>query len=290
MIGTPASAVVSGTLAAVEEHRLRAEVLTATQIRERHPGHLVGDGEIAVVDIQAGLVRPEAAVGAMISRMTALGGALRRDLAVTAVESRPDGVEVVTPEGRETFDRVIVSAGARVRDLLPWFPVTVARQVLAWFEIERDAAAWLGPERFPVYFHQTPELGEVYGFPTLDRRTVKLARHHGGEPADPETVRRQVGEPDLAPLRTFAERHLVGVTRRVARAAVCMYTNTPDLDFVVDRHPADDRIVIVSACSGHGFKFAPVIGEIAADLATEGATRYDISHFSLSRLAGAITS
>jgi sarcosine oxidase len=283
MIGRPADTVVSGALAAAAEHRLDTAVLTATEIRERYPGHRVRDDEVAVVDVLAGFVRPEAAIAAMIARLTALGGVVRRDLEVTGVRGRRDGVEVVTPEGRQLFDRVVVSAGARVRGLLPWLPVTVSRQVLAWFEIDRGAG-WLTPDRFPVYFHHTPELGDIYGLPTVDGRTVKLAGHHPGEPADPDSIRREVAETDIAPLRAFAERHLRGVTGRVARAAVCMYTNTVDRDFVVDRHPDDPRIVIVSACSGHGFKFAPVIGEIAADLATEGATSHDIGHFALSRL------
>jgi sarcosine oxidase len=134
-----------------------------------------------------------------------------------------------------------------------------------------------------VFFHHATELGDIYGFPTVDGLTVKLARHHGGDTTDPDTIQRQVSEADLALLRAFAARYLRGVTQRVARAAVCMYTNTPDRHFIIDVDPADPRIVILSPCSGHGFKFAPVIGDIAADLVTRGGTAHDLAHFSIAR-------
>jgi sarcosine oxidase len=140
----------------------------------------------------------------------------------------------------------------------------------------------LAPGRFPVFIRETDGVS-VYGVPTLDGASLKIARHHGGELTDPENVRREVSDADLDQLRTFATTYLRGVTTRVTRTAVCMYTNTPDEDFVIDVHPDDPRIVVISACSGHGFKFAPVIGDIAADLVSDGRTARDISRFSASR-------
>jgi sarcosine oxidase len=282
MIGSPGAEVVAGAVAAAAAHHLDHRVLSSAEVRSRYRGHVMRDEEVAALDTQGGFVRPEGAITAMIGRMTDLGGVLLPNTAVTAVESRRDGVEVITQDGRQSFDRVVVSAGARVRDLIPWLPLTVTRQVLAWFEMERNAD-WLTPERFPVFFHHTTELGDVYGFPTVDGLTVKLARHHGGDPTDPDTIQRQVSEADLALLRAFAARYLRGVSQRVARATVCMYTNTPDRHFIIDFDPADPRIVILSPCSGHGFKFAPVIGDIAADLVTRGGTAHDVAHFSIAR-------
>ena len=112
---------------------------------------------------------------------------------------------------------------------------------------------------------------------------MKIARHHDGEATDPDHLRRDVADAELVPLRAFAATYLRGVTGRVIRTAVCMYTNTPDGDFVVDLHPEDPRVVVISACSGHGFKFAPVIGDIAADLACERRTSRDISRLTVER-------
>jgi sarcosine oxidase len=264
MIGQRTAEVIGGALAAASEHGLVASA-----------------GDVAVLDAQAGFLRPEAAVAAMIDRLIALGGEIRRGQVVTKVSSRADGVEVATTSTVEKFDAVVIAAGAWTHELVS-LPLTVERQVLAWLEIEKDAH-WLRPDRFPVFFRETSELGSIYGFPTLDGVSVKIARHHDGDDASPDAIRRDVTEAELVPLQTFARTYLRGVGERVVRTAVCMYTNTPDRHFAIDLHPADSRIVVISACSGHGFKFAPVIGDIGADLVYEGRTSRDIARFALAR-------
>lgn len=282
MIGHPAADSVTGALAAARAHGLDARLLNAGELRRRYPGHVFGDHDVAVLDSHAGFVRPEAAIAAMIERLVALGGEIKRDTVVTTVDSHPNGLEVVAAGARETFDAVVIAVGPWMPSLARWLPLTVERQVLAWLEIEKGAS-WLGPDQFPVFIRQTDDLGDIYGVPTLDGLSVKIARHHDGDVTDPDHVRRDVGDAELASLRTFAATYLRGVTGRVARTAVCMYTNTPDGDFVIDLHPQDPRIVVISACSGHGFKFAPVIGDIAADLACDRRSSRDISRFSATR-------
>jgi sarcosine oxidase len=286
MIGQSSAEVVQGAVAAASEHRLDARLLSADELRRRYPAHVVSEVDVAVLDAQAGFIRPEAALTAMIDRLTALGGEIRRGVVVTGVSSRSDSVAVATAGRVDKFDAVVIAAGAWARELVT-LPLTVERQVLAWLEIEKDAGS-LTPDRFPVFFRETNELGDIYGFPTLDGVSVKIARHHDGEAADPNTVSRDVTEAELAPLRTFARTYLRGIGQRVTRTAVCMYTNTPDRHFAIDLHPDDPRIVVISACSGHGFKFAPVMGEIGADLVCERRTSRDIARFALARFAQAI--
>jgi len=286
MIGQPSAEVVTGALAAASEHRLDARLLDANELRRSYPAHIVSAGDVAVLDAQAGFIRPEAAVSAMIDRLTALGGEVRRGVVVTGVSSRSDGIEVSTDDGVDKFDAVVIAAGAWTRELVK-LPLTVERQVLAWLAIEAGAES-LTPDRFPVFFRETNELGDIYGFPTLDGVSVKIARHHDGDAADPDHLRRDVSDAELAPLQTFARTYLRGVSERVIKTAVCMYTNTPDRHFAIDLHPDDPRIVVISACSGHGFKFAPVIGDIGADLVSEGRTSRDIAHFAFARFAQAI--
>ena len=280
MIGAPDSGSVAGSTAVAKQHGLVIESLDADEIRRRFPGHVVNDAEVGVFDPQAGYLRAEAAVEAMSRDLD-----LRRHVTVDRIVSKPDGVEVITSEGNHSFDACVVAAGPWVRDLLPGLPVTIERQVLVWLSVE-SGAGWLAPDRFPVWYHEDPRHGDIYGFPSLDGRSLKLARHHGGELTAPDSVRRQVDDADVDPLRWFATQCLRGVTRHVARSAVCMYTNTPDQDFIVDLLPDDPRIVVLSPCSGHGFKFAPVIGDIAADLVCDGGTSRDISRFSLARFEG----
>lgn len=283
MIGPPSAEAISGALAAAADHSLDVRLLKADEIRRTYPGHIVGNRDVAVLDAQAGFIRPEAAVAAMISRLEELGGEVRRGVVVSAVNhGGADGVEVVTDEARETFDAVVIAAGPWTHDLIDWLPLSVERQVLAWFAIEGDAG-WLAPDKFPVFIRQANDMGDVYGFPTLDGVSVKLARHHLGDATDPEHVRRDVTGSELDPLRRYARTRLRGVSQRVVRTVTCMYTNTPDGHFAVGLHPEDARVAVLSPCSGHGFKFAPVIGDIAADLVFDGHTARDISHFSLER-------
>jgi sarcosine oxidase len=286
MIGPPSAEAVSGALAAAADHGLDVRLLKADEIRKAYPGHIVGNRDVAVLDAQAGFLRPEGAVTAMIGRVEALGGELRRGVVVSAVHAHPDGVEVVTDEARETFDAVVIAAGPWLHELVDWLPLTVERQVLAWFAIDQKVEGALTPGRFPVFIRQAQDIGDVYGFPTLDGVSVKIARHHEGEATDPRHVLRDVGDRELDPLRHYVRTRLHGVTQRVVRTATCMYTNTPDGHFAIGPHPEDDRIVVLSACSGHGFKFAPVVGDIAADLVTDGRTSRDIARFSLTRFPG----
>lgn len=268
MIGAEDSAVVAGALESARRHDLDVETLDTAELRSRYPVHVVRDGEVAVLDRQAGFLRPELAVGAMLSR-------------VPAVERETEVRSIDELLGR--FDRVVVAAGPWTPELIDWLPLQVERQALVWLAVE--AGAELTPDRCPVFIRESPELGDVYGFPTLDGLSIKLARHHDGEITDPHRVRREVDDSDTELVRDLGAHYMRGVTDQVTRVATCMYTNTPDRDFVIDFSPNDKRVVVISACSGHGFKFAPVMGDIAADLACDGTTSRDISHFSAARFA-----
>src|SRR5450759_2719051 len=188
MIGPPDAEAVTGALAAAAGHGLDVRLFKADELRRAYPGHKVGNRDVAVLDTQAGFIRPEAAVAAMIGRVEALGGEIRRGVVVSAVNPHPDGVEVVTDEARETFDSVVIAAGPWMHELVGWLPLTVERQVLAWFAIDAEAD-WLTPGRFPGFIRQAQDIGQdighdigdVYGFPTLDGVSVKVARHHEGD-------------------------------------------------------------------------------------------------------------
>jgi sarcosine oxidase len=278
-IGRLASEPIEATLTAAREHGLDVKVLDAAEVRKRYPGHVLADDEVAVLDPQAGFLKPERAVEAMTR-----GIDLRRNTVVTAIEPRADGVNVMVGGRAEAFDAAVVAAGPWMSELQPGLPLTVERQVMVWLAVQAGDESF-SPDRFPAWLREGTTEGDVYGFPSLDGRSIKLGRHHDGEAVTPETVRRSVTDADLDPLRLFVTKHLRGVTRHVVRSAVCLYTNTPDEYFIVDVHPESPRIVVLSACSGHGFKFAPVTGDIAADLLLEGGTRRDISRFALSRFA-----
>jgi sarcosine oxidase len=269
MIGDASSDVVVGAQASAKKHGLDVEFLDSNQLRRRYRGHVVRDGEVAVLDRQAGVLNPEAGVAAMLAQIPRVV----RDTEVRSIT-----------ELRSEFDAVVVAAGPWTSELVDWIPLRVERQVHGWFSIARDAD-WFGPDRFPAFVRQSRDSGFMYGIPSLDGKTVKLGRHHDGETTTPATIRRRVDDSDIDPLRLLASTYLRGVSGHVTRTLTCMYTNTPDGHFVIDFAPDDRRVVVISACSGHGFKFAPVIGDIAADLVLDGKTKRDIARFSVARFA-----
>jgi sarcosine oxidase len=268
-IGSATSEAVTGAQRSAKEHDLDIDVLSTAELRKRYRGHAPHEGDMAVLDRQAGILDPEAAVTAMLRQVPDV----RREERVTSIDSLVSD-----------FDAVVVAAGPWTPELLDWLPVRIERQVHAWLSIARDAD-WFAPEKFPVFIRQTEQFGDVYGFPALDGASVKVGRHHDGDYTDPDHIRRRVDDADLDPLRLMAATYLRGVSGHVRRTLTCMYTNTPDHDFVLDFSPGDRRIIVISACSGHGFKFAPIVGDIAADLVLDGHTNRDISHFAATRFA-----
>jgi sarcosine oxidase len=211
------------------------------------------------------------------------GAEIRTGETVRAIEPRGDGVRVTTDRGVIDAGRAIVTAGPWLKTLLPDFPapLRVTRQVLGWFEPLQQAAL----ANFPVFLIESRH-GIHYGFPPDADGLVKVAKHHhDDETVDPENYDRTVSAADEGLIRAALAEHLPAANGPLAAAKTCLYTMTADSDFVLDRMPGAPQIVVASPCSGHGFKFAPVIGEILADLVVKGETRHDISRFRLARLA-----
>ncbi|TMC04927.1 MAG: N-methyl-L-tryptophan oxidase [Chloroflexi bacterium] len=284
MIGPPAGELVSGALRSARAHGLACEVLGPAEAAARFPQHRLAADEVALWEEGAGVLRPERAIRAAAGRAVALGAELVTGVRVTAIEADAGGVAVRAGGTVYRARRAIVCAGPWLGRLLPdlGLPLTVERQVMAWFPAADPSA--FAPDRFPVFVHDRAGRPAAYGLPALDGATAKVAIHHGGRLADPDAVDRAVTEADTAPAAAFVAQTMPGLTPAVARSAVCLYTNTPDLHFLVGA-AGPPNVTVVSACSGHGFKFAPVMGEVAVDLAVDGRTRHDVAGFSPARFA-----
>ncbi|HEX4211935.1 MAG TPA: FAD-dependent oxidoreductase, partial [Candidatus Dormibacteraeota bacterium] len=182
-----------------------------------------------------------------------------------------------TSAGEHRASRAVVCAGAWVGRVLPGVvPNWVERQVQFWFRARRPEE--FAPGRAPIFIRKRGGR-DLYGFPTLDGQTVKVAAHHGGAKADPDRLDRQVHEADRERVSDFVRDSIRGLDPDPVRSKVCMYTNSPDGDFVIGAVPGHSRLTVLGGMSGHGFKFATVMGEIAADLATDGETRHPIEPF-----------
>jgi len=285
-IGMPHCELIAGTLASARQHKLTHEVLDAEQLMARFPAFRVPDDFVGVFQPDGGFLRAEPALTAMQQIAREAGAELRFCQQVLAVEPRGAGVRITTERGEVHAACAIVTAGAWLKSILPQLamPLRTTRQVLGWFAPRQESdSALLDRARFPVFLLQD-EGGLLYGFPADAAGRVKFARHHHfDEEVDPDYYERAVLTADETAIRRMAADYVPGANGPLLAAKTCLYTMTPDDHFIIDRHPEHPQIIVASPCSGHGFKFAPVIGEILADIALGGTTRHDISRFSLAR-------
>ncbi|TAK21918.1 MAG: N-methyl-L-tryptophan oxidase [Chloroflexota bacterium] len=284
--GPPGSAVFAGSKRSCDLHGLPHEVIDGTEINRRFPGYRLPNDHEAVFQPDGGFLLPERCIVAHAGRAIALGADIRARERVLGWERRGGAFRIRTNRDEYEAGRVIVSAGAWIGALLPGLKrlFTPERQVLAWLRPKRPEM--FAPKRFPV-FNLTVNEGRFYGFPVYGIPGFKFGMyHHLNEVVDPETIDREPNAADERVLRTFAERYFPDGAGPTLTMKACMFTNSPDEHFVVDTHPEDDGVIVASPCSGHGFKFASVMGEILADLATRGETRHDIGLFRLRRFAG----
>jgi sarcosine oxidase len=285
-IGAPESDLVTGTLHSSRLHGLPHEILDARSLMKRYPAFRLRDDFIGVFQPDGGFVRAEPAVTALQELASGSGAELKRKQRVLAIEPHRSGVRVTTACGDVLAGCAIVAAGPWVKSLLPQLraPIRVTRQVVGWFEPAQHLRASFAVERFPVFLLQNPD-GVFYGFPG-DANGVKVAKHHHlNEAVDADHYDHTVSATDEATIRTVLTAHLPAAAGRLLAAQTCLYTMTPDGDFIIDRLPGYPQVIVASPCSGHGFKFAPVIGEILADLAAAGSTHHDIARFSLARFS-----
>jgi sarcosine oxidase len=284
-IGPPNSALIKGTLACAQMHGLRHEVLAAADLMRRLPVFRVPPDYAAVLQPDGGILQAEASIAAQLALATEAGAELHSGETVRAVEPRAGHVRIVTDRGNIDAGAAIIAAGPWVRSLLPGLAarLRVTREVMGWFET--TDARLFSSSRLPVFIIESRH-GMHYGIPPREtiHLGIKVAKHHHrGETVDPDGYDRTVSAEDEALIRAALADHLPAANGRLLTAKTCLYTMTPDGHFLIDRLPDAPNIIVASPCSGHGFKFAPVIGEILADLAIRGATAHDIARFSLGR-------
>jgi sarcosine oxidase len=283
-IGSPQGDLVSGSVRSAREHGLSHTVLDAAQIRRLYPVFAPRDDEVAVYEDAAGVLFPEACIAAHLRLAEQHGATLRHAEPVESLEATPADVTVRTAKGSYTAGRLVLTLGAWLGKLLADIPVKAERIPLYWFQPRANAEQFeLG--RFPICIWDLGDDVAFYLTPHVAWPGVKVGKHHSGDVVDPATVSRTVSAADEAPLRAFLEQRIPSLAGPVAGARVCLYENSPDLHFLVDVHPTLPNVVLAAGFSGHGFKFASVIGELLADLATTSSMTPDADFLRLRRLA-----
>ena len=280
------SQVFVGSRESCELHGLTHEVLTSAELNERHPGYRLPPGHMAVYQPDGGFVMSERSVVAHVVAALELGAEIHGRERVLDWRETPAGVRVETDRGAYEAGQLVIAAGAWMGSLVPELASLAVpeRQVLGWFQPAQPAA--FAPDRFPV-FNLAVEEGRYYGFPVHSVPGFKIGRyHHLGEVIDPDDWEREPAAADEEILRAAVARYFPEADGPALTLRSCLFTNTPDEHFVLDRLRRGSAVVVASPCSGHGFKFSAVIGELIADLVVEGEASLDIELFELGRFGG----
>lgn len=281
--GRPEGEYIANVKLAAAEHHLDIECLDAAEARIRFTGFVFPDEMEVLFEADAGFLRVEECVRAHVERAVAHGASIHTGEKVEQWSTDGETATVVTDRGRYTAANVVFCGGAWTRRLIrsPNLPLTVLRKMQLWFApTSQDYRADSG---CPVFAYHTGD-GFFYGFPVSDDGLMKIAEHTGEQTVpDPDTMDRDVQPADTDRVRRFIAAHLPGVDPQPRRHSVCMYTMTPDEHFIIDRLPGTANAYLAAGFSGHGFKFAPIVGKVLADLIIDGKTNEPVGFLSASR-------
>jgi sarcosine oxidase len=268
-IGPADAMLVAGSRLAAETHQLPYEMLSRDDLRRRFPQFAVPDRWAAMFDPDAGFLTPELLISTHAEWAMRHGAVIHAHEPIVDWSSDASGVTVRTAKDTYHAGALVFTAGAWSGLLLRHLPVKlqVTRQVLGWVRPKSPDDYALG--RFPVWAVDGLDDGGIYyGFPmTPDSPGLKLAHHAPAAPYDPNTPTRLATAEDEADFRPALKRYLPAADGPLIAMRVCMYTMSPDEHFILDRHPEHERVQIACGFSGHGFKFASVIGRLLADRA-----------------------
>ena len=286
ILGAESGSMVSNGIAAARQHAIPFDVLAGREISDRFPAIEPLPGDAAVYEYRAGYLSPEACIEAHLQMAAQHGAQLQFNCKTESFQATADHVEVRTAS--ETFSAahlVLASGPWSSQTLGALFPLRVTRQVMAWIKPKSDIENFRG-QQFPVFLSESQEDGlPGYGFPATDGLTggVKTAIHGSLAECTPQTVDRVIHPADLIALKEKVARRIPALDGEVLKAQTCLYTVTPDEHFILGLHPEHSTISVACGFSGHGFKFASVVGEILADLALTGETKHPVQLFAPTR-------
>jgi sarcosine oxidase len=273
------------TVTAARSHAIPHEIWDAPSIRQHFPQFAIGDQEIGYYEPGGGFLRPEACVAAQLELARRNGADIRANERVTGFEIRAGDVLIATANGNYVADRLVIAAG-------PWLPGLLDDDLARLFRIFPQRQFWFTPRddlfqasRFPVFIWELSGPKQaIYGFPNIDGAGVKIATEQYNVAAVPAGTMEEVDISDCHSMyNSYVAPFIPGLRAACRQVSTCYYTVTPDFGFVVDNHPANERVIVASCCSGHGFKHSAALGEAIAQLVLNGRSQMDLSPFSLAR-------
>jgi sarcosine oxidase len=276
------------TVRCAKQFNIRHEIFGTEDIRGRYPQFAVTD-EQGYFEYETGYLNPEMCIQAQLSLAQRYGATVHVDEKVLYV--KPGGSDQVVQTDREVYyaEKLIIAAGPWIQQFLePRYSsyFKIHPQVMFWFHIQDNASAKFSLDRFPIFIwiFERDRQYVFYGFPSLDGKTVKMASEQYANVTTPEKVDQKISQEEKESMyKNYIQDRLPEIVNVCDRAERCLYTTTPDSNFVIDFYPGHEQVVIASPCSGHGFKHSPAIGEVLAELVIDGKSKIDISTFRMRR-------
>ncbi len=283
-VSPPDGAVVAGCAEATTTHRLDGKRINLATLKESYPQFQYRETDEGFVEPIGGVLLVEPAMSAQLDLALRAGLRLRTHEPVLGWEQDGDSVRVRTLKGSYRADKLVITGGAWAERLVRSAGVTLTptRQTQFWFWPEDPAAFELGT--FPAWFYETTRGAGYYGFPLLPGQPgLKIAEHVPGAVVDPNTMDRTCRPEDLEKVLSAVGAFLPGALGDLIAMKTCLYTNSSDGHFIIDQHPESDRVSFAAGMSGHGFKFATVLGEVLVEMALDGRSKLPVDFLRLSR-------
>ncbi|RWR11964.1 N-methyl-L-tryptophan oxidase [Siminovitchia fortis] len=284
--GDPDSQFIKNVKKSAQNYSLPVEVMTAAEMNEKWPGFRFPNDYVGCFEKNSGVLMVEECVRAYRELAEKAGAVLRTNTIVKSIEAAGSSVTVKTDSETFTGEKMIVTAGKGTGPILSTLglelPLQPLRKTFSWFDSDENIYR---EGKFPAFAVNYPDSDELYyGFPSIDEAGVKIGRHDEGQPVQPWAKLAGYGAfpEDEGDVTGFADQFM-SQKLPVKYGKTCVYTNTPDSDFIIDKHPEFKNIFFACGFSGHGFKFASAVGEILSQLAVDGKSKLDISDFSMER-------
>jgi len=284
LVGPPDGTVISNVKRVAAEHQLSIEPLTVDEMHRRFAGFHGTEGMEALFEPDAGYLEPETCIHTHVEQAIAHGASVLTGQTVEGWSVVNGRVVVTTAAARIACDKLVICAGAWSSRLLGGAALSleVRRKVVFWYDPHDDG--YRVERGCPIFGFDTDQ-GFFYGFPVIDDHGMKVANHTGGDVvSDPDGIDRTFHADEELCVQSFIAKHLPRAKPSLLERSICMYTMSPDEHFIVDHHPENTNIMYAAGFSGHGFKFAPVIGSALADLTMHGTTREPVHFLTASRL------
>ncbi len=281
-IGPEGSEFIANVKNSSAEYALNTVAMSAGQIRAKWPLISISDDYCGVFEPDSGFLQSEMAIGAYIRLAREAGCAQLFKCPVESIEYDAEGAIVTTHEGTYRAPKIALTAGTWVKKLIPELPVTPVRKVFAWHHAD---GRYSEENHFPAFTFETLQGDQFYGFPSI-KDGLKLGKHNGGQPINSPEQRKPFGavQADGTEVFNFLRHHLPGVGVCL-RGSACTYDVTADEDFIIDTLPDHKNTLVITGLSGHGFKFASVLGEIIADFGRNLPAAFNLQLFILSRFS-----